>query len=129
MANSIKAQRILWYQAAGFLLIIALSWMDETLSLPSLLFGGSEHSNWRESALETIVTLAVWLPSFILTRRVLARLYYLERFLRVCSWCRKICHDGQWLPIEEYFSKGFDIKTSHGICPECAKQQLSGMTP
>ena len=74
--------------------------------------------------METVVTLAVWLPVFVLTKRLVAHLYYLEGFLRVCAWCRKIGHEDKWFPIEEYFSKGFAIKTSHGICPKCAEDQL-----
>jgi hypothetical protein len=124
MFNSKKSRRILWYQASGFLLIIALSWLDELWSLPSRLFGGVEHSNWHESALETTIILAVWLPIFVLTKRLLARLFYLEHFLRICAWCRKIGHDDQWLPIEEYFSSGFQVETSHSICPECAREHF-----
>ena len=116
-----KAQHILWYQSFGFLLIIALSWMDELLKLPARIFGAVAHSNWRESAMQTAVVLAVWLPIFLVTRRILLRLYYLEGFLRVCAWCRQIGHDADWLPVEQYFAQGFDIKTSHGICPECAR--------
>ena len=124
MPRSQKTRRILWYQAAGFLTIIALSWLDELLSLPSVLFGGMAHSNWRESAMETVVIMLVWIPSFVLTRRLLARLFYLENFLRICAWCRKIGHQDQWLPIEEYFSRGFAIETSHSICPECAREHF-----
>ena len=128
MKNRRKGQQILWYQAFGFLLIIILSWMDELLSLPARLFGGIQHSNWREAAMETIVALAVWLIVYALTKRLLARLYYLEGFLRVCAWCRKIGQSDKWLPVERYFSKGFDIKTSHGLCPDCEQKMMSGNT-
>jgi hypothetical protein len=124
MINRNKPQRILWYEASGFLFIIVLSWVDELFNLPSLLFGGTEHSNWREAAMETIIVLTVWLIVFLLTRRLLARLYYLEKFLRVCAWCRKIGRGDEWLSMEQYFDKDFDVKTSHGLCPACAKKMM-----
>jgi hypothetical protein len=120
MTTTKTSSQLLWYEAFGFLLIIALSWLNELLSLPSRVFGGVPHSNWRESAMESLVALAVWLGLFLITKRILQRLYYLENFIRVCAWCRKIGEGDKWLSLEEYFSEGFAIKTSHGICSECA---------
>jgi hypothetical protein len=117
-----KSRRILLYQAGAFLLIITLSWVDELINLPTRLFGSH---GWRESAMETAVVLAVWVPSFVVTRRLLARLHHLEGFLKVCAWCRKIGHGDTWIPLEEYFARGFKIQTSHGICPQCANSQLA----
>lgn len=70
--------------------------------------------------MESLVALFVWLALFLTTRRLLERLYYLEDFVRVCAWCRKISDGDKWVSLEEYFAEGFAIKTSHGICPECA---------
>jgi hypothetical protein len=54
---------------------------------------------------------------------VVARLFYLEQFLRVCAWCQKVEHEGAWSPIAEFFQRQFDAKTSHGICPGCFAAQ------
>ena len=112
------ASRVLWYESAGFLLLIALSWMDEY------------HESWRESAVESGAVLGVWIIVYFFTRRLVSRLYYLERFLRVCSWCKKINRDEEWIPMEQYFSEGFETEMSHGMCPECAanfeREQLLG---
>ncbi len=106
------ASRILWYESAGFLLLMALSWLDEY------------HESWHESAVECAAVLCVWAIVHFFTKRLVSRLYYLEGFLRVCSWCRKINRDDQWVPLEQYFSEGFKTETSHGMCPECfAKMQ------
>lgn len=125
MKSSKFPRRILWYENAGFLAIIALSWANELLDLPRLVFGGETRINWHESVLETFLVLLVWIPVHLVTRRLLARLYYLEGFLRVCAWCRKVAHEDQWLPLEQYFAQGLSIQTSHGICPECASKVLS----
>lgn len=122
MNNSKKVQRILWYEAAGFLFLIALSWLDELISLPHLLFGGGEHSNWHEAVLETVALVLVWFVVFSFTRRLLARFYYLEGFLQMCAWCRKLSHDDKWYKVEDYFVQSFAIKTSHGMCPECQEK-------
>jgi hypothetical protein len=120
--NQKKPSVVLWYIHSGFLLIILLSWLDELIALPYLLWGGpSPHGNWRESVIETVIALSVWAIVFTYTRRVINRVYYLEGFLTVCAWCRKIHHDDQWIPIEEYVQRGFHAKTSHGMCPTCAK--------
>ena len=129
MINHKKGRRILWYEGFGFLLVISLSWADELLNLPYLLFPGPGHSNWREAAMETIVALGVWFVVFVLTKRLLARLYYLEGFLRICAWCHKIGHKEEWLPMEQYFAKGYQVSTSHGICPDCAQKLTSKDNP
>ena len=50
-----------------------------------------------------------------------------EEFLLLCSWCRKIGHQGHWHTTEQYFGKRFDTATSHGICPACAEEQRNEM--
>jgi hypothetical protein len=115
-----KGRHILWYEAFGFTMIILLTWVNNLLSLPYHLFGASYHSDWRGSILETEVVILVWVIVHRLTRRVLTRLHYLERMLRMCAWCRKMNDGDEWVPMEEYFSRKFDSRTSHGMCPTCA---------
>src|SRR5262245_1276371 len=54
-----KPHFILWYVSLGFSLIILLSWLNELLSLPTRLFGGTYSPNWHEAIIETIVVVAV----------------------------------------------------------------------
>ena len=91
-------------------MLILLSWLDEF------------HESWHESAVESLAVLVVWLVVFHLTRRLVSRLYYLEGFLPVCAWCKKIHHKEEWVPLEKYFSEGFRTETTHGMCPECARK-------
>lgn len=67
--------------------------------------------------------MLVWASVHLATRRLLKRLHHLEEFLRICGWCRKVCHDGEWLEMEKYFRSKFATKTSHGMCPECLKKK------
>jgi len=99
--------------------LLHCSWLNELLSLPHLIFGGGAHSNWPEAAMESTALLIVWGVVIVFTKRLMRRLFYLDGFLRVCAWCRKIGHEDEWTTLEDYFSRGFAIETSHGMCPEC----------
>ena len=126
MRTQTHISRILSYQAIGFLTIIALSWINELGDLPYFI-GVRYLPNWRESLLETLIVLLVAAPVMVLTRRLVSRLYYLEGFLRICAWCKKLEHDGEWVPVEEFFEHNFQTATSHGMCLACADQVKAQM--
>jgi hypothetical protein len=122
MKRKLNTNLILSIEAVGFLSIITLSWLDELAGLPQLFFGSASTVNWHEALMETAVALLAWFVVHLLTKRLLKRLHYLEEYLRVCAWCRKIGSDEEWLPLEEYFDRHFATKTSHGMCPDCTKK-------
>jgi len=113
---------ILWIEAFGFSVLIVLAWLTEAIRIPHFMFGEPFAANWHRAALRTLVILLVWAWVHVATRRLLERLHYLEEFLRICGWCRKVCCDGQWLELEEYFSSKFATRTTHGMCPECLQK-------
>ena len=115
---------ILWIEAFGFSIIIALSWLTEAFKIPHYLFGEPFVPNWHRAILRTVVVLLIWAWVYFLTRRLLKRLHHLEEFLRICSWCRKVCDNDEWLKLEDYFSARFSTRTSHGMCPECLKKKV-----
>jgi hypothetical protein len=114
---------VLGYECIGFGMIIALCWVRELTGLAHLVFGGQTNSgDWRDASLETVLVLLVWAVVFVLTLRLVGHLLYLEGFLRVCAWCRKIGYKEKWIPLEEYFQRGFHVGTTHAVCPECCKK-------
>lgn len=119
---------ILWIEASGFSIIIALSWLTEAFKIPHYLFGEPFVPNWHRAILRTVVVLLIWAWVYFLTRRLLKRLHHLEEFLRICSWCRKVCDDDKWLKLEDYFNSKFSTRTSHGMCPECLKKKVEELT-
>lgn len=129
MVTKTFARTVLWFEVAAFSLLILLSWADEIVGVPALLFGGPHQPDYREAILETIIIVAVAIPIVLRTRRVVARLFHLENFLRVCAWCQRVDHEGAWVPIAEFFQQRFDATTSHGICPGCfaAQGRLGGV--
>lgn len=55
----------------------------------------------------------------------LARVKQLEGILPICMYCKKIRdEEEQWQQMEEYISNHSEADFSHGICPECFKQQM-----
>lgn len=106
----------------GFALILLLSWVSEAVRVPHLLFGEPDEFNWTRALLRSVVILAVWAWVHFTTRALVRRLHHLEEFLLICSWCRKVGHEGKWLTMEQYFGTHLDTQTSHGICPECSQK-------
>ncbi|MBI2517204.1 MAG: hypothetical protein HYV95_09835 [Opitutae bacterium] len=123
-----RADGILLKQALAFASLIVLSWVSEILHV-SLLFGASAEFNWARVIARTLVLVAVWAWMHWTTRRVLRRLHHLEEFVHVCSWCRKVGSDDQWLTMEDYFGEKFSAQTSHGICPACAVAAFKPLIP
>jgi hypothetical protein len=125
MRTQTHVSKILWCEGIGFLAIIVLSWVNELSDLSHLISGVQYIPNWRESALETPIVLLVGIPVMIFTKRIVSRLYYLEGFLRVCAWCKKLEHNGEWIPLEEFFASKFQTETSHGMCLACMEEVIA----
>ena len=130
MFNEMKANQkrwnpILWVEGAAFSLLIALCWLAELVRIPHLLLGELFAADWRRALLRSLVISLVWGWVYLATRRLLQRLHYLERFLRICGWCRKVNHNGEWVTLESYFSSKFATQSTHSICPECLKNELA----
>jgi hypothetical protein len=119
MTAHTHVSRILLYEVIGFLVIIVLSWIDDITDLSHFVGSTQSIHNWRQSILGTLMVLLVAIPVMILTRRLVSRLYYLEGFLRVCAWCKKLDHNGEWIPLSEFFERKFQTETSHAICLTC----------
>lgn len=60
------------------------------------------------------------------------RVNNLEKFLPICSYCKKIRsvdadpkQQDSWEQIEKYISHKTSTSFSHGVCPDCAKTHYS----
>jgi len=123
-AGNSGGEPVLRRAAFGFSLVILLTWVAEIIRLPHLLYGEPPAFLWSRVLLRTVVMLVIWAWVHFAARRLLRRLHHLEEFLLVCSWCRKVGHEGEWLSMEEYFGSKFSTATTHGICPACSRSQL-----
>ena len=128
MKKNSQLTRIVLYQNLGFLAILAICYLDDLLKLPAGIF--SEHPLafvFSRSMLDIVLVLAVWFLVSRSTGRILDRISYLERFMRVCAWCRRINFKGEWMPLEQFMRQGFDTPTTHGICTECLHRQQAAI--
>jgi hypothetical protein len=123
MPDKRRTPQIIILEIIGFLAIVAISWVNELLGLPGWLFGGGHRVNWPESLLETAIVTLVAIPVILMTQRLILHMHYLEEFVRVCGWCKKLNVRGDWVPVEEFFERKFETPTSHGICPACLAEQ------
>lgn len=124
MQKNSQLTRIVVYQNLGFIGILLLGYLDDLLRLPVLIFSGHPfafvHSR---TTLDMLLVFTVWFLVSTSTRRIMERVRYLEKFMRVCSWCRRINYQGEWMPLEKFMRQGFDTPTTHGICKECLERQ------
>ena len=128
MKTNLQLLKIEVYQNLGFLVIIALCFLNDLLELPGLIFSNNPFAFvYKRSTLEMLLVFAVWFLVNRSTNRVLKRVQYLERFMRVCAWCRRIHFKGEWMPLERFMEQSFDTPTTHGICKECLRQQQAAI--
>jgi len=124
-STNVSAKFILRGQAIGFMTLLAIMWAMELAGLPARLFGDPPEYMWMRLFVRSSVLSVIWVIVHLTTRRLLLRLHELEGFLVICSWCRRVGHDGEWLSTEDYFGSKFKTETSHGICPDCVQRQLA----
>lgn len=125
------AKRVLIGEAVAFLAVIALIWLDEIIDIPYLILGGAVTPvNWRESLFETVIVGVLGLVIVFYTRKIFARMKYLEGFLPICASCKKIRDDaGTWQEMECYIGNKSAAQFSHGICPSCARKLYPELYP
>lgn len=124
MKKNPQVRRIVLYQNLGFLGIVVLCLIEELIHLQTSSILSHPFAFFLQpSMLEIFLTLAVWYLVNTSTRRILEHLHYLEKFLRVCAWCRRINYQGEWMRLEEFMQQGFDTPTTHGICGDCLRRQ------
>jgi DNA-binding response OmpR family regulator len=55
----------------------------------------------------------------------LARVKLLEGLISICMFCKKIRNDkNSWQQLEAYISEHSGAEFSHGLCPQCAEEQM-----
>lgn len=124
MLPNLAPRKMLVYQSFGFLAIIALSWVNETIKLRHLILGNHPYiCDYGESLFEMLMVLIVWFLVTGATRRAAARVRHLESFVRVCSWCRRVHLNGHWVDLEHFLTQGLHTTPSHGICEDCMARQ------
>jgi hypothetical protein len=116
-------QKALLWHGLGFLTLIVLTWCDALFDLMHYVLGyPAQTPNIAEVGIKTVVILLLWVGSAYKLYRIVSRLSYLEKFLHICAWCRRIQHNDVWLSLEEHIERNTGAEVSHGICPVCAQR-------
>lgn len=119
-------QKALLWQSLGFMTVLILTWSDALFDLTHVILGLPHRElDLDRTVITTGVLVLLWMFSAYKIYLVVSRLSYLESFLHVCAWCRKIEYNNHWLSLEAHFSRKTGGKVSHGICPECSEKVVS----
>jgi hypothetical protein len=70
----------------------------------------------------------VWIHD-LSTRQAQAELAELRQLLSMCSWCRRIRDQDEWVTPEQYLAERGDRRLSHGLCPSCLQENFPAQTP
>lgn len=121
-AGAARSRRILIIHLFGFLALALLTWANEVVDLPHHLLGAARSPvRLEEALLESLLILGFGAAVSLWLRRMTRRIAYLERFIVLCGWCRRVRLDDDWLSLEAYLQR-HDARTSHGICPDCERR-------
>ena len=116
-------QKALIWHGLGFVTLLVLTWCDSLFDLAHYLAGFPPRTaDIGEIVIKSGVIVLLWIGSAYKLYLIVSRLSYLENFLRVCAWCRRIEHQSRWLSLEEHFQQRTGAMVSHGICPKCAER-------
>jgi hypothetical protein len=124
-ANQLR-RKAFCYQSIGFIAVIAVCMLDELVGLSTLLLGDQTYIiNFRQSVPKALIIFVVWLLVARSTGRLLAQVRYLEGFMKVCAWCRRVEHKGEWVEFEKFLRLRLDTSTTHGICQDCLQKSTT----
>jgi hypothetical protein len=107
-------------QALGFLLVMAVIWLDESLDLPHLLFHAAPTPfRPEEAGFETACLALVGLASLVLTSALLRRLSYAQSFIAFCPSCQRVRRGDDWTSLSDLLQGEQAHVLSYNLCPGC----------
>lgn len=115
-------QAIIFFQTCFLTVFLGLTFMNEFLDIPHFFFG-DQPTTWDQRKGEIVIELVLFLVVVAsetwLTLRLIKRIKILEGILPICSGCKRIRHQEQWLPMEAFISGNSMAQFSHSLCPQC----------
>jgi len=109
--------RIAVLEGLGFAAVVLVIWLDELLDLPHSLLGAPPTPlRLEEAILESVLVIALGTGVVSLSLKM-----YLQSFVSLCAWCRRVNAESRWISFEEFLAEHRST-TSHGICPDCARR-------
>ena len=123
ITKNIITARAVSYQLIGYGILLFLIVGDEIFDFPHNIFGApATPINWPETFIEGTYIVLLCAFTIYLSLRFLNQIKFLEGFLPICSYCKKIQEDKEWKSLEEYMSDHSEALFSHGLCPDCVEK-------
>ena len=114
--------RLLLYQSVGYIILLFLIIGDEVFDFPHTIFRQpATPVNMSEVFIEVGYILLLGSLSLIFTWYLIKRLRFFEGLIPICSFCKKIRDDNEWITLESYVNNHSEAMLSHGLCPDCMK--------
>lgn len=115
--------RAITYQLIGYGVLLFLIVGNELFDFPHTVFGApATPVNWTEMVIEGMYIVVLCGFTCYLSWRFLKEIKFLEGFLPICSFCKKIRKENEWTSLEAYMSEHSEALLSHGLCPDCAEK-------
>lgn len=124
IGRALLQRKILLYEGLGFAVLIVLIWANELLDIPYLILGSPPTKvNLREAFFESICILIMACMVLGLTQQFVKHIKYLEGFIVVCAFCKKVrVAEDTWVPIEQFVRDRAEVEFSHSFCPSCGEE-------
>jgi hypothetical protein len=123
ISKSKMSSLVVLFEIIGCFFLITFLWFNEWLDLAHLLFGApSTPHNHIENIMETAIVLILCFLMVWATRKLLARIRYLEGIIPICSYCKKVRVGSDWVPVDKYVRDHSSADFSHALCPHCLKE-------
>lgn len=119
-------RNVAFWQGMGFVMLVCLVWVTETLDLTTVFFSRDPTPNdWLGATLLTfgilIIAFVTVAHTYVLQRRIL------EGIIIVCSYCSKVkIEETNWERMERFLAGKTRARFSHGICPSCYHELQQG---
>lgn len=128
-------QRVMIIQSICFIAILCFIWINEFFNLTAFFTPG-EHIEMKLefgegiilSAFIVIAAIVVMLTTYNTFKLFPADHHVVMTKTSVCSVCRKVKHNGRWIPFDDYVSKDTSSKLKHSLCPDCMDTYYHGVT-
>ncbi len=118
-----RFQRMLYVETAGFGLILLLILLDELIDLPHLLLGAAPSpTRVEEYLIEGVALVCLALLTLIFARQAVYKVREMESWLVMCAWCNRVRIDEEWVRVESFLKNREGLRTTHGICGDCASK-------
>jgi len=107
----------------GISIFLIFIWLDDIYDIPLCFMNVDENTqNWIAPVWETLLLAVIVGTCLFMVRRVERRIEYLEGLNVICSHCRRVKLDDQWMPIEQWLERTSPVEFSHGLCNDCLKE-------